>query len=189
VKGQTFQMAQIRTKTEFFQLWEAGVLGNKLRTWRDPEEAVASGCPIIGFRQIGVAGGGKLAIVPAAQVQDIAQQWRAEGLRWMLCEAAPDEHATIQGEVCRGLGGWQGLLGLVVNGKRMRDSMRDGDLKPVAGVQVVDLLNRYMDPASRWDLDQLLDLYPDATVEFTCYTKEVGFLPSRNTIMWECRDY
>lgn len=181
---------RIRTKSEFFELWEAGVLGNKLRTWRDPEAAIRSGVLPVGFRQVGAAGGGSYAIADdAGQIRRYALQWQAEGKRFVICEAAPDQLATIQGEVCRGVGGWDGLLGLVTGGKRMRDSMRDGDLKPCRGVQVVDLLDRYMDPSSRDDLDGLLDLYPAATVEFTCYQILVGSLPGRNTIFWEVRNY
>jgi len=50
-------------------------------------------------------------------------------------------------------------------------------------------LDRFMDPSSRDDLEQLFDLYPDATVEFTCYQMDLGTIPRRNTIFWEVRNY
>ena len=180
---------EIRTKAEFFRLWEAGVLGNKLRTWRDPNEAVISGVPLVGFRQIGAAGGGRFQLVENAHILDAALKWTLDGLSFMVCEAAPDQHAMLQGEVCRLLGGWHGALGINMQGIRMRDAMARGLLKPCRGVQVVDLLNRFMDVNSREDLEGLLELYPDATVEFTCYRYEVGCLPARNTIFWEVRNY
>jgi hypothetical protein len=51
------------------------------------------------------------------------------------------------------------------------------------------LLDRFMDPNSRADLDALLDLYPDAAVEFSCFSVNVGIFPARNTIFWETRNY
>jgi len=182
---------KIRTKAEFFKLWEAGVLGNKLRTWRQWDDAVFEGDTrgMFGFREIGKAGGGKFEIVPYGQIQLTAIRWDAEHRKFIICEAAPDHRGLIQGEVCRLVGGYHGMLGFVRNGKRMRDSIRDGDLKVVSGAQVTDLLNRFMDPASRDDLDALLDLYPDATVEFTCYEIPVGCIPGRSTIFWEVRNY
>ncbi len=186
-------MTEIRTKREFFQRWEAGELGNKLRTWRTPAEALASGCTPVGFRQIGTAGGGKLDIVPREEISATADRWRSEGRQFMICEAAPDHRATIQGEVCRptrgSRGGLCGIIGRVINGRRMRDSIAAGDLKPVGGAQVSVLLSTYMDANSRDDLDALLERYPDAAIEFTCYEISVGCYPRRNTIFWEVRNY
>lgn len=184
--------SEIRTKREFFELWEGGFLGNRLRTWRDWREAHASGCSPVGFREIGKAGGGKLDIVGHDQIQGMAEEWKRAGRSYMICEAAPDQHATIQGEICRTVGPWgggyAGLLGRVVNGRRMRDSIAAGDLKPVTGLAAKVIIDTYMDPGSRDDLEALLEIYPDASVEFTCYTKNVGFL-NRNTIFWEVRNY
>ena len=180
---------EIRTKAEFFRLWEAGCLGNRLQVWRDAGDAYDSGVETMGLRQVGVAGGGRFEMTTHAQVLEVAQRWRREGRQFMICEAAPDEAGTIQGEVARAVGGWVGLLGPVLEGRRMRDSIRDGHLRPCRGAQVVDLLTRFMDSSSRDDLDALFELYPDATVEFTCYSKLVGALPGRNTIFWEVRNY
>jgi hypothetical protein len=179
---------EIRTKAEFYRLWEAGCLGNKLRTWRDPAEAYRSGAPVVGFREIGKAGGGKLQIVCREAIVPTAHDWRMDGRAYMICEAAPDERGTIQGEVMRGVGGWRGTLGLST-GLRMREAAARGLLVPRAGAAVVALMDRYMDPSSRDDVEDLLELYPDAVVEFTCYECMVGSLPGRNTIIWEVRNY
>lgn len=187
-------MAEIKTKKEFYQLWEAGVLGNKLRTWRDPREAEASGVPLVGFRYSDPRGGGApwWGTAPHGGIvarfnEIVATGFDAQYL--VVCEAAPDEHGTLQGEVCRTVGGWHGLLGLS-RGERMRDAIAKGLLRPVHGVTVVALLNHYMDPSSRDDLEALLERYPDATVEFTCYGDlHVGSTPRRNTIFWEVRNY
>lgn len=179
---------EITTKAEFFRLWTAGALGFRLRTWEHPEEAIASGVPLVGFRQIGVSGGGKFEMATNDQIVGVATRWDGEGRQYMVCEAAPDDHGTLQGEVCRTIRGWEGLLGPVVDGRRMRDSIRDGHLKSRTAIEVVVLLNSYMSAPSRDDLEALLDLYPDATVEFTCYG-EHDFGHGRNTIFWEVRNY
>lgn len=179
---------EIRTKADFFRLWTDGVLGFKLRTWEDPRDAVAAGVPLCGFRQLGVAGGGAFEMAERSDIMNVAEKWTAAGRKFMVCEAAPDQLATIQGEVCRGIRGWEGLLGRVINGKRMRDSIKDGDLTPRHGVVVLAMLDQFMAPSSRDDLDALLDLYPDATVEFTCYGDH-NFDRGRNTIFWEVRNY
>lgn len=179
---------QIKTKTEFFDLWNKGALGFKLRTWDDPKLAVASGVPLVGFRQLGISGGGKFEMCKGSEILAVASRWTAEGLRFMVCEAAPDEKGTIQGEVCRGLRGWEGFLGPVVDGRRMRDSIRDGHIRPRSAAETLVLLNTFLSPASRDDLDALLDLYPDATVELTAYGDH-DFERGRNTIFWEVRNY
>lgn len=177
---------EIRSKAEFFRLWQAGVLGYKLGTWDHPRD-IPQHVPIVGFRQVGVAGGGRFEVCARAEAFRIAATWSAIGLRYVICEVAPDEKGTVQGEVCRGLGGWEGLLGLTP-GIRMRDAIKRGLLRPLRGAAVLVVLETYMSPASRDDLDALLDLYPDATVEFTCFGDH-DFERGRNTIFWEVRNY
>jgi hypothetical protein len=180
---------EIRTKTEFFRLWNAGALGFKLRTWDNVEDAIASGVALVGFRQIGTAGGGRFEMATPSTMRDVAARWRADGITFMVCEAAPDEKGTIQGEVCRGLRGWEGYLGPVIDGRRMRDSLRDGHIKPRSASETLVMVNTFMSAPSRDDLDALLELYPDATIEFTCYGDHDFDGHGRNTIFWEVRNY
>lgn len=180
---------EIKTKSQFFDLWNAGVLGYKLRTWNSIEEfqADAKQPAVVGFRQIGAAGGGAFAVGPASQAAATAAEWKGLGRRYMICEAAPDEKGTIQGEVCRTERGLQGYLGLST-GLRMRDAMARGLLTPRGYAETMALCRHYMSPSSFDDLEALLDLYPDATVEFTCYGDH-NFDRGRNTIFWEVRNY
>jgi hypothetical protein len=187
--GRRRNVPEIRTKREFFRLWEAGALGNKLRTWRTASDAIKSGVPIVGFRAIGKTGAGAFEMTDAAGILAVATRWGATGRNYMICEAAPDERGLIQGEICRLADGYHGLIGPVVGGRRMRDSIRDGHLKPCSGLAAIDYARRHMDPSSQDDLDALLDLYPGATVEFTCYSVLLGHLPGRNTLFWEVRNY
>ena len=178
---------QIKTKAQFYRLWEAGLLGNKLRTWRDYREAYDAGVPSVGFREIGAAGGGKLDIVKREDIGPTAFDWEVAGRAYMICETAPDHRGTLQGEVIRTERGLQGMLGLST-GKRMREAIALGLLKPRSYVETVVLLRQYMDEGSRETLERLMTDYPDAAVEFTCYEIPVG--PERlNTIFWETRNY
>ena len=102
-------------------------------------------------------------------------------------DGAPDDKRTLCGEVARTYRGLEGTLGVVQ--MPMREAMKKGLLLPRSGATVLALLDKYMDPSSRDDLDALLDLYPDATVELSCFTVDVGVIPGRNTIFWEVRDY
>lgn len=181
----------VNSKRQFFELWQAGVLGNKLRTWDNWADATCDGDKqgAFGFRELNPAGGGgAFEIVYFGQVQITANKWDALGRRYVICEGAPDEFGTIQGEVCRTIQGLSGMLGLS-HGLRMRDAIKQGLLTPRSGAAVLALLDRYMDPSSRDDLNALFELYPDATVEFTCYDRGVGDVPGRNTIFWEVRNY
>lgn len=39
------------------------------------------------------------------------------------------------------------------------------------------------------DVEILLELYPDATIELAAYPYTLGKIPGRNTVIWEVRDY
>ncbi len=178
----------IPNKAEFFRLWKAGVLGNRTNLWTDPNEAFASGAPEIGFRQIGKSGGGKWEKVPRADVFATAETWRQEGRIFVMDDGCPDDKRRLQGEICRTYRGLEGFLD--VSGRLpMRPAVAAGHFKSYRGAAVLALLERFMDPSSRDDLFDLLDLYPDATIEFSTFTVDVGVFPNRSTIFWEVRNY
>jgi hypothetical protein len=195
---------KVRSKAEFFQLWEAGMLGNRTRLWRDQQNAVNWAAarskkifgfyqplqPEIGFREIrkaGSAGAGKWQKVPWGEVLATAEEWRAEGRNFIMDDGAPDDKRTLCGEICRSWNGLGGVLGVVQ--MPMREAMAKGLLLPRTGAAINALLERYMDASSRDDLDGLMELYPDAAIEFSCFTVNVGVFPRRNTLFWEVRDY
>jgi hypothetical protein len=190
---------RIASKQQFFLLWEAGVLGNRTRLWRDPQEAHFWGMqqklgilkPEIGFRELrktGTAGAGAWEKVPWHRVLETAERWKAEGRQFIMDDGAPDDKRTLQGEVCRTYRGLEGFL--EVGGKLpMRPAMAAGLMHHYSYAATKALLDRYMDPSSRDDLDALLELYPDAAVEFSSFTVNVGIFPGRNTIFWETRNY
>jgi len=179
---------KITSKAEFFRLWEAGVLGNRTNLWRDAKDAYASMAPEIGFRQIGKAGGGAWEKVPREDVFKTAERWTELGRTFIMDDGCPDWCRRLQGEICRTYRGLEGFLD-TVNRLPMRPAIAAGHMKSVSGSTILFLLDRFMDPSSRDDLDSILELYPDATVEFSCFGVDVGVFPGRNTIFWEVRNY
>ena len=190
---------RVANKREFFLLWEAGVLGNSTRLWRDPWEAYYWGLAQlrqtgkfveIGFREIrkpGSVGAGAWEKVPFDLVPWTAARWKELGRDFIMDDGAPDDKRTLQGEVCRT---FRGIEGYLTTAKMpMRQAFAEGHAKAHGYLATRLMLDRYMDPSSRDDLDALLEQYPDAAVEFTCFSVNVGVLPHRNTLFWETRDY
>jgi len=183
---------KILYKSWFFEDWKKGVLGNRTSLWDNPLEAYQAAKERnieIGFREVGKAGGGAWCRVPSCDVLDIASEWTKCGRKFLMDDGVPNHHSTLQGEVCRTFEGLQSYLAVGFPIPPMRISMKLGLHKHRGYLETKELLDRYMDPSSRDDLEMLLELYPDATVEFTCFDIDVGNIPSRNTMMWEVRDY
>lgn len=176
----------IGSKKEFFEKWKAGILGNATRLWWDPNEAWASDAREFGFREHR-AGGGTWERVWRAQFWNTVYFWQGAGRIFTMDDVCPDEYQTIQGEICRTFRGIEGYIG--ASQFPMRKAMAAGILTHRTYLQTRLLLEQYMDPSSRDDLDMLLELYPDATIEFTCFSVNVGNIPNRNTLFWEVRNY
>lgn len=179
----------IASKREFYRLWRAGVLGNRTGVWDNVEDALASGAREIGFREVGKAGGGAWAKVPREDARRTARVWLNLGRSFVCDDAVPNSRSTLQGEVCRTIRGLEGYLAVGYPIPPMRVAFAQGLNKHYGYLETKMLLDRFMDPCSRNDLDDLLELYPDATIEFTCFNVNVGNIPGRNTIMWETRNY
>jgi len=181
---------KILSKTQFFSAWEAGVLGNRTRLWRRPEDAASAlGAPKIGFRELGKTGGGKWQLVDQSQAMETAAQWIREGRNFIMDDSVPNERSTMQGEVCRTHRGLESFLAVGRGLPPMRTSIAQGLHRPYGYVATKAILDQYMDPSSRDDLDMLLELYPNATIELTCFDVEVGNIPHRRVMFWEVRDY
>lgn len=180
---------EIRSKRKFYELWQAGVLGNRPLTWSSVHEALRSGRTRFGVREIGAAGGGFFSIAYSkGQLKRIVSQLDAQGKRYNIDGSVPNETVTLQGEVCRTERGLEGMLA-IRSGTDIRSAWKQGLFKPYRGVAFNVVLEQFMDPSSREDLDALLDLYDGHVVEFACFPFNVGVLPHRNTIIWEVRKY
>lgn len=64
-----------------------------------------------------------------------------------------------------------------------------GDSKTCGLRLMSDLHIGAADAASYEDVRELLKLYPNHVVEFSCCDRSVGSVPGRNTVIWEVRLY
>lgn len=165
-----------QTKADFYARYQRGEFGNRPRTWSDSEALRASGYDGSVTVRSKEAGGKCRYRVPARE---------AVAMDGTFNESMPDDLLLIQGEVVRTEAGLQ-LSYSTVTGLTMREAMRS----PIraAGIAAEMLLRRYLWPASRDDLMELLETY-DAVVEFGAYSCAVGDCPRRNTVVWEVRNY
>lgn len=182
----------IRNKAQFFELWEAGCLGNRTNLWRDPQQVIcqayALGLQSIGFREMGKTGGGAWEKCELKEFWNTVKRWQQANRNFIMDDGAPDWCRTLQGEICRTFRGLEGYLD-TIGTLPMRPAMAAGHMRHCSGAMVKALISKFMDASSQDDLYDLLDLYPDATIEFSCFGVDVGVLPNRNTIFWETRCY
>lgn len=61
--------------------------------------------------------------------------------------------------------------------------------RTVGGLVALGMLKSRCDANSYEDLMELLDEYPDSTIEFAVYEVNLGVIPHRNTIIFEVRNY
>lgn len=196
-------------------MWREGLLGNRTLIFDDVEQALAHRPALdkIGFRESKRGGGGAWTLEERKDARHVAELWKNAGRTFIMDGSVPNDKSTLQGEVCRTHEGLVGFLccrqwiwgtvyeidtktGEMVSTSLgpsglppMRETIRRGWHRHTSYLETRMLLARYMDPSSRDDLDALLEMYPDATVEFTCFDVNVGVFPRRNTIFWETRNY
>ena len=179
---------QVTCKAQFFKLWKDGVLGNRTNLWDNAEEAYQSGIPEIGFREIGKSGGGAWCKVPRDQVFATVLDWKTKGRKFIMDDGCPEDKRTFQGEVCRAIRGLEGFLDTTAK-LPMRQAIAAGHMKSYGYCMTKVLLDKFLDPSSRDDLDMLLELFPGHTIELTSFSVDVGVFPNRNSIFWETRLY
>lgn len=184
---------KISSKREFFEKWHQGILGNRTRLTQDPQIAWMWEAKDYGFRMSprGV-GGGAWAGVPRCLFWDTVMEWDYQyGIKsYHIDNRVPDEKQTLQGEICRLCVppfGYSGTIGATK--LPMRVAMANRLLIPRSAAETIVLINTFMDPSSRDDVDAIFDLFPEATIEFTCFSCDVGNIPGRNTMFWEVRNY
>lgn len=205
---------EIKTKREFFKLWKEGALGNRTLLSEDLREAMSWPTDKIGFREQGAAGGGAWELVDKPDAPQTYQRWISLGRKFTMDGSVPNDKTTMQGELCRTYKGiesflcvrdeiedryeYSGTNGCEYYFERvlkdpglppMRRTMANGWHRHRGYLETRVLLERYMDPSSRDDLDTLLDMYPDASIEFSCFSINTGVFPRKNTIFWEIRNY
>jgi hypothetical protein len=182
---------KIRNKSDYLFMWHEKLLGNKALTWNSFQEAIDSGWkkPIC-FR-------GKKNIkrslvhynISLNKVKEKIQFLETQGIKesdLTFNQSMPDEDLTIQGELTLSHRGLE--LHYTTKKVPMNQALKKEQIN-THGLQAILLLKRYTDPASYEDLNLLLDIFPDAVIEFSCYRIPIGHIKGRNTVIWEVRNY
>ena len=198
-------MHHIRDKTEFYDMSQRMLLGNRLESWTSAECVrrywAGELAEIVGVRRI--QGGfvkGKSHLVCREEAFELAS---SDGNQCLVRfdSSAPHGHLTFQGEVAateRGLDLRYSYLQM--HQQRLWESDQRGAVQYATGLRASALLQKYMD-ASSWEmLNEILScqlgdgnsygneeinfVYP--TVEFSCFDIPVGVLGC-NTLFWEAR--
>ena len=118
------------------------------------------------------------------------KDWCAEGAdptKFNLTPMMPDDKIVVQGEIARSdQFGW---IFRVSHMKRPMNISLGTDQHHHTGPGYWLYLKQVMDDASYQELQILFERYPNATVEFSTYSINVGDCPGRNTLIWEVRNY
>ena len=172
---------QVRNKQEFYKLWKLGRFGNRLRSWEDLksyEEDGYSGATGLRFLQPGKT------MISVKAGQDQVRKHFIEGTH-IICEAAPDDRMTIQGEIQQSFRHYD-LRYSTEPGYRMPEGLRRFQ-QHTSGLNAMCQVRARMDLSSWDDLQELLEDFVGTVVEFSCYEICVGWAKARNTIFWEVR--
>ena len=192
----------IDSKTKFYDLYEKGIFGNKLRSWENLDE----------FKKVieqGVLENPRSVTLRSKQqntglftkynillkdIDKIVEELILLGSEkeWIrINESAPDEFLLIQGEFghLESIGKNKPEYHLTYNTRKgkMRDCMVDA-LK-ISGIQARQIMEQYLNYNSFNDIMDLVNLYPSHIIEFSTYSINLGNCKNRNTIIWEIRQY
>ncbi len=183
-------MATIQTKAEFLNLWNHGLLGNKLRSWDcfQALEADPQSPYLVNMRTRQTGNSFVKYGVIRPHVPVFMRDWNGFGVKpeeVFFNEPAPDEELVVQGYLMRSTD----FFDLDYNEAKLK--MRDAMMNPksMSGSAVMRYLRPKMTQDSWDDLNDLFDQYPDDVVEFGIYQNCLGHLPGRNLVIWEVRSY
>ena len=199
--------AQINSKSEYYALARRHLLGNTIRQWTANEFVTlyehkdASLPKTVALRGMTPASKKFQAYDLTLVEARFRVNWvRLSGLAVttvLIDEQAPDHLSTLKGEVMR----CEKYLYLrydMTPGLRMREAMAEDDftfpvfpervrgMAHVDGIRAVELIRSKMDSIGIEMLNDIFDRFPDAIVEFSCYSKRIGWACS-NTVFWEVR--
>lgn len=181
----------IKTKEECYSLYHSGFFGNKVRTWDSIDELKKSRYKgKVSLRSRKKIGWGKA--VYNLSVEDAEKKiLDLNSLGVMeesitINESPPDDRLIFQGELTRNE---KGLYILYSEEKMgMNDALKKRQ-KNVFGLKAEMMLRTFFFPGSLEHIYELLELFPEDIIEFSCYEINVGIIEPRNVIIWEVRNY
>jgi len=184
----------ILTKEKAYELYEAGVYGNKPRTWPTLDDFYASGWTKGIVPRYKGTGGRKYPgygkAMDAADLPALVERWvaeeKADPALITIGALMPDDKIIFQGEVwiCE-REGW--YLRYSTLPTQMREALEKGE-QHKSGIYAYLFLQLHMDHTSFDRLVELLGEHPSAIIELSVWSVPVGDL-GWNTIIWEVRHY
>ena len=180
-------MSKILNKQTMYALQRAGRLGNAPRSWANFQEMRDSGYTgNVWVRSLVIDRPFRLSEVSPVVALTFLMQHSIEPGQYTIGEAPSNSKRTVQGELMRCPGGY--YLYYTTLKKPMRPALEEGGRHAV-GICALTIMQTMVDPASWDDIQELLDTYDGATIEFSSFSVPVGTMPTRNTLVWEVRHY
>lgn len=181
----------VESKKDCYLLYEKGFFGNKALTWNSFDEILKSGWKgeVCIRSRVGTARTNVVYNIPIEKVKSEVEKLKEKGIdegELTFNQSMPDENLSIQGEIMLTERGLYFLHTFVK--KPMNLGLRE-EAKHAWGLKARMLLEKNLYPASLSDIYALLEIFPDAVIEFSAYNAPVGSVPGRNTVIWEVRNY
>lgn len=182
---------EVDCKAVSVDLAARGVFGNTFPVWRNLAELQASdyqGVVMLRYNQPG----------SSLNLDGVAATEIAAGVAQLVAQGADPTRITatvggtcgtrlFQGEVRRS----EEYLDLTYSTRpdlTMRPALLPSNgCQYASGLKAQLLLRHFLSPASYEDLQALWDHWPNATIEFTVFDRDVGDREHRNTVIWEVR--
>jgi hypothetical protein len=180
---------KISTKSVMSQLLQDGVFGNCLRLFASVDEAMKSNPsqlylrvkrPAFTFHPVGFTTKELPAMIQKMELLGVNQD------ELIIGEANNPNEVLANMEILRTE---QGLYVQWSPEKlRMRDALKRG-MNHAYGLKAKAVVDYFLSPCSRTNLDRLLEEWPDHVVECTAHRGCLGSVPGNNTAFWEVRQY
>lgn len=181
----------IKSKLEFYTLYEKGFFGNRAMAWKTYEEIIESGWrgQVCMRAKNGTQRKNVIYNIDLKKVPGKIEDWKKFGIpkeKISFNQSMPDKDLTIQGEL---MNSEKGLYLLYTTVKKpMNLGLREQELH-TEGMKTNLMLKSYLSPSSYEDMKILLEMFPEDIIEFSSYRVNVGNIPGRNTVIWEVRNF
>jgi hypothetical protein len=181
----------IKSKLEFYVLYEKGFFGNRAMAWKTYEEIIESGWggQVCMRAKNGTQRKNVVYNIDLEKVPATIEEWKKLGIQQekiSFNQSMPDKDLTIQGEL---MNSERGLYLLYTTVKKpMNLGLREQELY-AEGMKTNLMLKSYLSPSSYEDMKILLEMFPEDIIEFSSYRVNVGNIPGRNTVIWEVRNF
>lgn len=182
----------IKTKPECYLLFESGFFGNKIETANSYKEILEkkwTGTISMRSRKKRIDRTRVLYNLPIENIPYEIKKFQEIGIseeEISFSRTPPDNKLLFQGEIMNSL---QGLHLVYSELKKPMNIALKEEEKILTGLLALNFLKHNLSPASLDDVRDLLKMFPNDVIEFSCYEIEVGTLINRNVIIWEVRGY